>query len=227
MGLNLDIKNFEPGSDTKFKDLIDWLNESFQKISTSPIMLECRDEEGNLIWDEGNPVYESDVITESFGSTSNINYDRVNIEAADSWDVCDISNIIKENHRTALKLYSLCEICDFVQDVSTEIECVYRTTLYNSLTGEVLDEYDNGFKFSPESNSSYPNPTRPTIKTSYIVPYRILEKTRSGEITLAIKMSFAFGDTYSGYRSVTFNANFSVSVISPQMYSFENIKVTN
>lgn len=227
MGLNLDIENFEPSSDTKFQDLIDWLNESFRKINSSPIMLECRDEEGNLIWDEDNPIYESDVVTESFGSTSSKDYDYANIETADSWDVCDISNVIKENHRTALKLYYLCEICDFVQNVSSNIECIHQTTLYDSLTDEVLDKRHNKFHFSPNSDSSYPNPTSPTIKTSYIVPYRILEKTRSGEIVPVIKMSFAFGDTYSGYRSVTFNANFSVSVISPQMYSFENIKVTN
>lgn len=221
MGLNLDIENFEPSSDKKFQDLIDWLNESFQKISTSPIMLECRDEEGNLIWDEDNPVYESDVITKNFEFASGgsvvikeeeISFDEIGAKVFDS----------KESQIKVKVGY----ICTDYQNGNNENlnwsgEC--NVELYDKLTGTILLNKNKTYNYL--NHNDYGILTKRYL--SFVINYNMLTDNALDKIDLAVRVTHSWSETTTNSYKTTFNILTDLTIIKPQTYYSYNRHTSN
>lgn len=221
MGLNLDIENFEPSSDTKFQDLIDWLNESFQKINSSPIMLEYRDEEGNLIWDEDNPVYESDVITKNFEFASGASV--VIKEEEVSFD--EIGAKVINSKESQIKI-NVGYICTDYQNGNNEYlswlgEC--SVELYDKLTGTILlnkkQTYENGVI------GDYGISTKRHL--SFVIDYNMLTDNALNKIDLAVRVTHSWSETTSNSYKTTFNILTDLTIIKPQIYYSYNRHTSN
>lgn len=216
MGLNLDIENFEPSSDTKFQDLIDWLNESFQKISTSPIMLECRDEEGNLIWDEDNPIYEGDVVTENFlkSGSSIVNFDETKTVLLDinneQLDIDNFSNI---------KINCYIEINNYkISTNSRNDHLSYTVDFFDTKNETVIQT--RKYEISNSNIENY------SVVVPFIISFQVLDKIKSGVIIPKVRCIFRYyGHINSG--SASFDVNTSASVFKPSTYSYKNIAIVN
>lgn len=200
MGLNLDIENFEPSSDTKFQDLIDWLNESFQKISTSPIIAECRDQKGNLVWDKDNPVYikESDKITGvTSGSSGEITFDNI------------LESLVEENN-TYLKVLVRVIGDNYPSDNNSSYKFTYNVEMYDSKTDHILgrETYEKDVRYQGSDD----------IYTFYISNDE-LSKNNSGEIDIGIRIKYNCTYTSSAYNNgATFDLSSTVLIEHPKLY---------